>query len=460
MALDWVKEKELKEKATELRDEAEGLLKTVDSEKRNLTDKEQERFNAIEEEHQRIAAQIENANRLGGFNDSLNIDARTMDDIGRDTQPGNDLADQPISNRITIPVENRFRYGSLKAYSGPKAEEKAYIAGRFFLGTLCKHEASAKWCAENGINVKFRNALSGSDNALGGFLVPTEMEQAIIDLRELYGVFRREARQVPMASDTKNHARRTSGLTAFFSGDNEGLTESEKSWDNVQLIAKKLHCLTKYSTEISEDSIISIGDDLTQEIAYAFSLKEDQCGFLGDGSSTYGGIVGIVNALLAGSVHSAASGNTGFETLDLTDFETAVGKLKEYPGIQPKWYISKAGYWASMARLADAAGGQTSEHVANGPPQRVFLGYPVVISQVLNKTLGVDADAPKAIFGDLRMGVAFGNRRGISVMVSEHRYFENDQIGIKGTQRFDLNVHEKGTATEAGAIVVLKSAAS
>lgn len=450
MALDWVKEKELKEQASDLRDEAEQIIKAADAEKRGLSEDEQQRFDEIENEHNRITAQIENASKVAGMGN--------FGDIGRDQQPGNNLVDLPASERINIPVANRFRYGSLKAYSGPKAEEKAYIAGRFFLGTLCQHKASADWCVQNGIDI--RGALSGNDNALGGYLVPTEMEQAIIDLRELYGVFRREARQVPMASDTKNHARRTSGLTAYFSGDNEGLTESEKSWDNVQLVAKKLHCLTKYSTEIAEDAIISIGDDLTREIAYAFSLKEDQCGFLGDGTSTYGGIIGVVNALNAGSVRSAASGNTGFETLDLTDFEAVVGALPEYPGIQPKWYVSKAGYWASMARLMDATGGQTSEHVANGPPQRVFLGYPVVISQVLNSTLGADADAPKAIFGDLRMGVAFGNRRGISVMVSEHRYFENDQIGIKGTQRFDLNVHEKGTASEAGAIIVLKSAAS
>jgi hypothetical protein len=43
---------------------------------------------------------------------------------------------------------------------------------------------------------------------------------------------------------------------------------------------------------VLEDAIISIADDLAEEIVYAFSLKEDQCGFIGDGTSTYGGIVG------------------------------------------------------------------------------------------------------------------------------------------------------------------------
>ncbi len=66
----------------------------------------------------------------------------------------------------------------------------------------------------------------------------------------------------------------------------------------MRLTAKKLMVLTKYSNELNEDAVLNIGDDLAGEIAYAFALKEDQCGFLGDGTSTYGGITGVTTALL------------------------------------------------------------------------------------------------------------------------------------------------------------------
>jgi len=465
--LDWVKEKELTEQAAELRAEAETLIKGADEAKRSLNEEERKRFDEIEAECKRINDLLADANKLAKWRPSNSVDPKDTQPkgrIGRDRQPGDDddedeeLDDQPRAASIRIPAQARFRHTRLTAYKGEHAEKAAYIAGQFILATLGRHEPSANWCRSHGIDTQFRGAMSGNSNSLGGYLVPIEMEQSIIDLRQLYGVFRREARVEPMASDTKTVPVRSTGLTAYFSGDNVALTESEKTWSQVSLIAKKVHAMTRYSSELSEDSVIDLANDLTQEIAHAFSLKEDQCGFLGDGTSTYGGIVGLLSALLAGSTVDAGSGNTGFETLDLTDFEKCIGKLPEFPGIDPKWYIHKAGWAASMARLQDAAGGNTNVSLAEGPRQMMFLGYPVVFSQVLNSTLGADASAVKCYFGDLDMSVRMGNRRGISVMLSDQRYFEQDQIAIKGTERFDINVHSTGSATEPGAVVALKTA--
>jgi HK97 family phage major capsid protein len=48
-----------------------------------------------------------------------------------------------------------------------------------------------------------------------------------------------------------------------------------------------------------------------------------------------------------------------------------------------------------------------------------------------------------------------GTRRGITIATSEHIYFETDEIGIRGTERFDINVHDIGDTTNAGPIVAL-----
>ena len=109
---------------------------------------------------------------------------------------------------------------------------------------------------------------------------------------------------------------------------------------------------------------------------------------------------------------TAITGNTAFSTLDLADFEAMVGKLPMYPGIRPKWFISQAGWAASMMRLADAAGGNTMAMLAEGPT-RMFLGYPVVISQSMNSTLTAQTSTPGLVhFGDLQMGAILGSRRG------------------------------------------------
>jgi HK97 family phage major capsid protein len=381
---------------------------------------------------------------------------------GIDDEPA-PRSSSPRLNRIAIPAQCRFRYSHLKAFSGPDADKKAYMAGRFYMAILWNDHDSKQWCHDNGIDTRYKAVLKEATNELGGVLVPEEVEQTIIDLREQFGVFRREARDEPMVSDTKVIPRRTGGVTAYF-GDEapaSGMTETDKSWDHVRLTAKKLYVLTRYSTEVGEDAIISIGDDLTNEIAYAFASKEDDCGFLGDGTSTYGGITGLINAIAAGSKVTAASGNTAFSTLDLTDFEDMVGKLPTYAEGNAKWYISKAGYAASMMRLIDAAGGNTIATLQNGANMREFLGYPVVIAQKMNNTLTAQTSTDGlCYFGDLRQAAAFGNRRGMSILMSEHRYMEFDEIGIRGTERFDLNVHETGTASAAGAIIMLSTPSS
>jgi HK97 family phage major capsid protein len=100
---------------------------------------------------------------------------------------------------------------------------------------------------------------------------------------------------MPGRSDGLRHLnwpRRTDGLTASFTGENTALTESQVSWDNINLTAKKLGVLTRMSTEIEQDAVVAIADWLVGEIAYAFAAKEDDCGFNGDGTSTYGGMRG------------------------------------------------------------------------------------------------------------------------------------------------------------------------
>jgi HK97 family phage major capsid protein len=63
------------------------------------------------------------------------------------------------------------------------------------------------------------------------------------------------------------------------------VTASDKGWANVNLVAKTLAALSLISKNLEEDSIIDVVDDLAQEQAYAFALKEDQCWLIGDGTS-------------------------------------------------------------------------------------------------------------------------------------------------------------------------------
>lgn len=463
--------KAIRERIGELTDRSQAIVDQATAENRDLTADEQTEIDEIlgvgkkgeagykPGKIDRLDADLDRAEKLEARQAALAASrtggGRAVPAAGRDQAPD---PDQPLSARIRIPLASQYRYGRLRAFVGPRAEERAFIAGQFWAATLFRNRRSQEWLQQHGLSIQA--SLEESGDSTGGILVPVEVEQAIIDLREEYGVFRREARVLPMARDTKQQPVRKSGLTAYFVDENAEITDSDKSWTQVNLTARKLAALCKYSNELAEDAIISIGDDLTREIAYAFAVKEDACGFLGDGTSTYGHMTGIVNALAAGSVYTAITGNTAFSTLDLADFEAMVGKLPMYPGIRPKWFISQAGWAASMMRLADAAGGNTMAMLAEGPT-RMFLGYPVVISQSMNSTLTAQTSTAGLVhFGDLQMGAILGSRRGMTIAISSDRYFEYDQIGIRGVSRFDINIHSRGTSSVPGCILSLTTPSS
>lgn len=444
--------------------EACAVSAKADDEGRVLTADEQASFDLTLREVEELDKAIERREKLMAVGERINKTER----LSQPDQPANELTvHNPAPKAVTaltIPATARFRHAKLKAFQGPTAEEDAYKCGRFLMAELYGDHASKLWCVEHGVGPR-RLAQGTTVNTAGGVLVPDEFERAIIDLRETYGVFRREAEVRPMMSDTLTIPRRTGGLTAYFVEENpaSGITQSEKTWDSVKLVAKKLATLTLYSSEINEDAIISISDDLASEIAYAFAKKEDDCGFLGTGTSTYGGINGLVNKLNDGdhdgSLITAATGETAFSTLTLASFHSVTGTLPEYAKRNAKWYVHAAGFAAAMERLMYAAGGNTVQSMMGGSGPS-FLGYPVVISQVLNSTLGADVSAVKLLFGDLRMACSLGSRRGVTIALSDQRYFELDQIGIRGTQRFDIVCHDLGTDTVAGPVIALKTPAS
>jgi len=351
-------------------------------------------------------------------------------------------ADKP---QAKIPAQARA-YRKLEAF---KNEYDAYSSGQFVLANLFNNSKAKQFCADNGI----RNAMSTGDNTLGGFLVPEPMEAAIIELREQFGVARQNSRVWPMTDSVTIVPKLAGEVTGYYVGEGSTITASDMTVQQVKLDAKKLAAMVVVSSELSEDSVISVAEMVSRSVAYTMAVKEDEALFLGDGTSTYGGIVGLAGALAAGSLVTATS-NLTFSALTFANFESVVGACKMYSGIQPRWYISNAGWSASMQRLANAAGGVTMAEIAGGM-SRSFLGYPVVVSQVLESRLTGTTGLRACYFGDLSMGSYLGTRRGISIALDSSRYFELDQVAIKATQRFDISVHDRGTASASGGIIGL-----
>jgi HK97 family phage major capsid protein len=403
---------------------------------------------------------------------------------------GNELYDTPKFDEITSeiaaidkkiegtkPLETKVLrgtpVGASVAYATPKQDYKlsafksaddAYRAGQWLCASFAKdatvRNQSLGWCQANGMEHAVVKYQAEGVNTSGGFLVPNEFSSAIVDLREEFGTFRKYARVQQMSSDHVTIPRRAGGLTAYYTGENSAITESQKLWDQVTLTTKKLACMTRMSTELAEDSAINVADDLAREMAYAFAVAEDAAGWNGDGTSTYAGIRGVkykFDQALADAVPYAGSidqtsGVDTFAEITAVDLAKTMAALPAYARRNAKWYMSQQCWDGAFQRLMSAYTGNTVVTLA-GAVNMSYLGYPVVIDQTLPTTSGTINNAAIFFFGDLSMAARLGSRRDIRVLVSSDRYMEYDQIAIQATERFDINVHDLGDTSVVGPIV-------
>jgi HK97 family phage major capsid protein len=428
--------KVLREEIAQLNAEVEAIVAVATEESRELSQEEVARVDEIQGK--------DGANGLLGdlkakLDRATKIEARAQVVLAPQVE-----AAQVSNQEIRVPAVARAA-NTLVAF---RDERDAYASGQFLRAHFGGNQNARQWCRDHGIYA----AMGENDDLRGGVLVPPQFESAIINLKEQYGVFGREARVYPMTSDTVSIPRRVSGVTAYAVSEAQEVTASDAAFGQVNLTARKWATLTRISSELSEDSVVSIADFLAQEIAYAHAVKEDQSFVLGDGTTTYHGIMGLANAIASGSV-ATSTGETTMGALTLASLEAAVAKLPQFPGIAPKWYFNSAVYWQTGARLQLAAGGVTTQMVAGGPIA-TLLGYPVVFTQALSAA--PTSSQVYAYFGDMRLGSTIGRRRGITVASDASRYFEYDQIAIRSTLRYDINIHETGTASAAGPIIQCK----
>jgi HK97 family phage major capsid protein len=359
-----------------------------------------------------------------------------------------------MSNRLLYSSKNTIQCAPLRSF---KSRETAFRFGAWFVASQ-GNEKAARFCEDAGIKVD--RALSEGVNTAGGVLVPTEFLSVLYSVLEQRGVIRATADVQPIGRDVAQITKVLTGLTSYFVGEGVVPTQSQAVLTSLSLVAKKLVTYTILSSELEEDALIDIGDMLMTLAANALALKEDDCAFNGDGTSTYGGMSGITTLLLDGT-HSAgkvtaASGHDTFAEIDGTDLANLIGKLPAYALADSGWFISQLGYALVLCRLASSAGGITIQETATGRRLPHYMGFPVYLTQVLPNVATTLKGAVMLAFGDMRRAVTLGDRRQATLARADQvQTFAEDQVQYKITERIDIDVHNLGDNTTAGAVVGL-----
>lgn len=335
---------------------------------------------------------------------------------------------------------------------GPEVRAQYQRAGQWILSAIYENEKAIEWCENNGVALT-KQARTSVDSQ-GGFLVPTEFSNAILDIRDRYGAFRRRARLVPMARDNISIPRRIGGTVAFFST----ATSSSISVDQVSLTAKKIFALVGVSSELEDDAIVDVVDFVANEIGVAFAAQEDDCAFNGDGTSTYGSMRGLASYVLDGShnkaKYTAASGHNTFATLDSTDITGLMGAVRASALPNAAWFCSVTCFSNTLCRLATSSG-TLDTRIEDGVSTPYFLGFPVIMTQKLPLITTTLSGKIMLAFGDMYAAGLLGQRSGLTIARSEDRYLDQDQIAIRGTERVHTVIHDVGDNSISGSIAAL-----
>lgn len=484
---------QISEEINSLQERIEAIRLDCETNNRDMTDEEQAEVDAIMGSGEpgtanykqgkliRLEAALERAKRIEANQASLAA-ARVRAATGQSATPGNvgdvgslnsdEIDAQSLDNAPrAIIVPSQYRLGRpLQAFSGPHAEAQAYAAGRFYLAALFDHEPSRAWCAKHGIKI-VRGAQTGGVDTKGGFLVPSELASTIMTYAYSYGVILQDADVRRMSTDTLDVTKEVGdpeaqwmGATMGADAERQPVPELDFDYASYKLVANKLGALTRMSSELSEDAIIDMADNITVRLARAAAKQLDKTGFMGAANAASGGFSGILHALANGSRYIPANGVLSYAAFTKPMFDAIIGRVAEYAEeSRCAWYVNKKFYTLSMAPIKEAIGGNDAMELTDGNGRRrlFFLGYPVKFCSVFPKNqAAIPANTWLGGFGDLFQSLLVGVRRDIQIALSTEAFFTTDEIGIRLLMRGAIKPHDVGDADNGGAFIGIRSAAA
>ena len=300
------------------------------------------------------------------------------------------------------------------------SNEDAYLSGKYIQHLNGDNRAG-----------DFLAAQSVGTDADGGFTVPDPLSASLINLLETRGVARQHCRRVVMSAMTQAFPKLAGHATVMYPDESAAITESDVEFSKVTLTAKKIAALVKFSTEISEDSLISIVDTIVESIAYSVATAED--------NNLFNGVASAINATgLKGDTGIAETTVASVAALDLADLTaTTVAIGNPIVGAVNEWYMNPTLFHGPIRDLLNAAGGNTLAHIEGGQ-RPMLLGYPVNFVNVIPGASATTTQDLLIAFGDLSMAYYFGDRRSWSFKILNELYAVNDQVGVIGTERIDI----------------------
>lgn len=294
--------------------------------------------------------------------------------------------------------------------------------------------------------LRVTNAQGEGSSAAGGYLVPTEFRQKLVDVRKSFGGFIKEAEQLntsngqpieyPSNDDTANTGDITAESAAITSG-------ADLVFGQVNLGAYKYtstgagsNLPLRVSVELLQDSAFDIEGLISRKLGQRIHRKQAAHAVTGTG-------VGQPLGVLASSLTS----DKDLDTPDTPDYEDLVelqDMLDEEYQANAKW-LMRRNTWSQLRLLVDLNGRpliQDANESIQGAPVKRLLGHEVVIDEAA-PLLSSAADTYPIAYGDFQESYIWRRVSGLVVIVNPYTRAANGEVEFTAWERADGTVQNR-----------------
>ena len=281
------------------------------------------------------------------------------------------------------------------------------------------------------IRTKFHtisNVMQEGVDADGGYLVPDEYDDRLIEKLKEENIFRKLCHPVTTSGDHKINIAASTPAAAWIE-EGEALTFGDATFSQILLDAHKLHVAIKVTEELLYDSKFDLETFILNAFSKALANAEENAFINGSGTGQPLGILAATGGADIGVTTASSTAITADEIINL------VYSLKR-PYRKNAAFLMNDQTVAAVRKLKDKNDQYIWQpSVQAGQPDRI-LNCPVLTSQYM-PTLA--ASNKPVLFGDFNY-YWIADRQGRTFKRLNELYAVTGQVGFLGSQRVDAKV--------------------
>ncbi len=236
-----------------------------------------------------------------------------------------------------------------------------------------------------------------------GYTVDSELSAEIRHLILEYGVARREMMSIPLSKGSYKANNLATDVTVYWVDEGAVISSTQAVLGQEELTLKKLGAIVTLTSELLEDTEIDFISFIASRVAEGFARAEDLAFFKGDGTSTYGGFTGLLEA---GDVNEVTMAGTTFASMDADDLLDMIDATPSGALANAKFFYHRT-IKSIIRRLKDQEERYIYQAPSEGGPATVW-GYPEALVEAMPAKTDTAADTSFVLFGDLRKACILG----------------------------------------------------